>query len=202
MLELMRTVRIWPHRVAGEGHFIALLRNDGRAAAANAELWPTRGWRAGVRKSPAHTRANGFDPAPPDVAAAWEAFARQTLATAPAGRLLRKGEQVYLAPEHMPDLGALQVVRVGLWLGTLKPGRFEPSHALALALLPGDARHSIALPDAAVERYLRGETFADAGPDGWALVAINGWPLGWGRRVGGVVKNFYPKGLRRVGSAT
>ena len=47
--------------------------------------------------------------------------------------------------------------------------------------------------------YLRGETLEAAGPDGWALVAVDDWPLGWGRRVGGIVKNFYPKGLRLMG---
>jgi NOL1/NOP2/fmu family ribosome biogenesis protein len=29
------------------------------------------------------------------------------------------------------------------------------------------------------------------------LVCVDGFPLGWGKRVGSVVKNHYPRGLRR-----
>jgi hypothetical protein len=36
------------------------------------------------------------------------------------------------------------------------------------------------------------------GPGGWTVVAWNGWPLGWGRAVGGSLKNHYPKGLRTM----
>jgi NOL1/NOP2/fmu family ribosome biogenesis protein len=98
----------------------------------------------------------------------------------------------------VPPLRGLRVVRPGLWLGTSKPGRFEPSHALALALQAGDVRSMLQLDEAAASRYLRGETLLSPGPDGWSLVMIDDWPLGWGRRVGGRVKNFYPKGLRSV----
>lgn len=91
------------------------------------------------------------------------------------------------------------MVRPGLWLGTSKPGRFEPSHALALAIAPIEAQLQVTLSGPEVERYLRGETLTSASPNGWVLITIDGWSLGWGRRVGSVVKNFYPKGLRWTG---
>jgi NOL1/NOP2/fmu family ribosome biogenesis protein len=34
------------------------------------------------------------------------------------------------------------------------------------------------------------------GEDGWTLAAVDGFPLGWGKRVAGVLKNHYPRGLR------
>ncbi|MDQ5853140.1 MAG: RsmF rRNA methyltransferase first C-terminal domain-containing protein, partial [Chloroflexota bacterium] len=116
----------------------------------------------------------------------------------PDERLLSHRDQVYLAPDTLPDLGTLRVVRPGLWLGTVKPNRFEPSHALALALSSWEAATTVALRDSEVERYLHGETLQSTGPDGWVLATVDGWPFGWGRRVGGIVKNFYPKGLRRM----
>ena len=35
------------------------------------------------------------------------------------------------------------------------------------------------------------------GPDGWTLVAVDGFGLGWGKRAGGRLKNHYPHALRR-----
>ncbi len=50
--------------------------------------------------------------------------------------------------------------------------------------------------DTRVLRYLRGDVLEAAGDDGWLLVTVAGFALGWGKRKGGVVKNAYPKGLR------
>ena len=46
------------------------------------------------------------------------------------------GEQLYALHGDCPDLSGLTVMRAGLHLGTIKKGRFEPSHALALAITP------------------------------------------------------------------
>ena len=71
-----------------------------------------------------------------------------------------------------------------------------PAHALALELRAEDARETLALPISIeqVEAYLRGETLESPGPAGWVLVTVAGYPLGWGKRVGGVVKNHRPRG--------
>jgi NOL1/NOP2/fmu family ribosome biogenesis protein len=78
--------------------------------------------------------------------------------------------------------------------------RFEPSHALALALLPEFARQSVSLAthDPALAAYLRGESFRSAGEAGWVLLCVDGYPLGWGKRVAGIMKSHYPRGLRWV----
>lgn len=190
--DLTRAARLWPHWVEGEGHFIALLRNGER---------PRRSAWFGRDDSRRQKRGGRQNDRVADSSqaalAAWQAFERQALTlTFPASRLTAHNDQIYFAPEGLPDLNGLRVVRSGLWLGTARPGRFEPSHALALALLPDEARQVVSLNVDQAMRYLRGETFPGDGPDGWVLIAVNGWPLGWGRRVGGLVKNFYPKGLR------
>jgi NOL1/NOP2/sun family putative RNA methylase len=192
--DLSKTIRLWPHRLRGEGHFVALLRNGAAPdrvfrPAAVVERVVDR-----VRRRPDRVPRAGEEQAVLD---AWTAFARETLAyDLPDGQLVVRGDHVWLQPRDLPNLGNVRVVRSGLWLGTAKPGRFEPSHALALALQPGDARSELKLHVDGAHRYLRGETLPHDGPDGWTLVTIDGWPLGWGRSVRGVVKNFYPKGLR------
>ena len=51
-----------------------------------------------------------------------------------------------------------------------------------------------------MQKYLRGDTLIRAQsetPDGLAAVTAEGYILGWGQTLGGVVKNMYPKGWRR-----
>lgn len=108
------------------------------------------------------------------------------------------GSYLYALPPGLPDLTGLRYLHPGWWLGTIKKDRFEPSHALALGLRPEDARRVLDLPADAAElaAYLRGETLPGPGEDGWTLVAGDGFPLGWGKRVAGRLKSHYPKGLR------
>jgi NOL1/NOP2/fmu family ribosome biogenesis protein len=81
-------------------------------------------------------------------------------------------------------------------LGTFKKERFEPAHPLALYLRPGQAQSFLDLRSDSREMaaYLRGEGLPSEGTPGWTLVTADGWPLGWGKRVQGVVKNHYPRG--------
>ena len=125
-------------------------------------------------------------------------FAKETLRVTPGGKLIRFGEQLYLAPEEMPSTKGLKVLRPGLHLGTMKKNRFEPSHALALALTPADVLHSydMAGDSSEVRAYLNGQTLAADGEKGWYLMTVDGYSIGWGKLAGGMIKNHYPKGLR------
>lgn len=178
---LERAVRLFPHRLTGDGHFVCLMRR--LSAEPEAEKY-----RKMDDRSAPLTRAQLTD---------WRAFCEAVLTVEfPAERLRRRGERLYLVPEEMPDFGRLRLIHPGIWLGTLKTGRFEPAHPLALYLRPGQARRTLDLPADSRElaAYLRGEPLISAGAAGWLLVTADGWPLGWGKRVQGVVKNHYPKG--------
>jgi len=111
-------------------------------------------------------------------------------------RLVVRGERLYLTPEEMPDLGGLRLVHPGVWLGTFKKGRFEPAHPLALYLKAGAVKNALDFKpgDSRLAAYLRGETLDSPGEPGWVLVCVDGFGLGWGKRVQGVVKNHYPHG--------
>jgi NOL1/NOP2/fmu family ribosome biogenesis protein len=101
----------------------------------------------------------------------------------------------------LPDFGSLCVLHPGVWQGTFKKERFEPAHQLALFLQPGQAKHVLDLPSAQpggkhspLQAYLSGETIPSDGAPGWTLVTVDGWPLGWGKRVQGTLKNHYTHG--------
>ena len=96
----------------------------------------------------------------------------------------------------MPDIKGICVVRAGLALGEVKKGRFEPAHALALWLNESVPSVSFPAESAQIRAYLHGET-VEAAVKGWCVVKVDGYSLGWAKGDGKVLKNHYPKGLRR-----
>ena len=194
---LAKTVRIWPHRTDGEGHYIAVLRKKGIPETVK-------------RRMPVYLKDK-------KLLADVVTFCQETFRE-PETWMKRKewilfGEQLYLLPPQMPDFDRLRVLRPGLQLGTLKKNRFEPSHALALALKAGEVRRSrnFTAESETAAAYLRGEALSEElfEPEkseekgekkpakGWTLMTVDGYSIGWAKLTGGVLKNHYPKGLRR-----
>lgn len=193
------TLRLWPHLVEGEGHFAAVLQKEGEAAEGVETDEPARiaagGFAEGYSLEKIKKQKEMAD---------FLTFCKENLKLDPEDRegtiFLRFGEQIYLAPEYMPSLKGLKVLRPGLHLGTLKKNRFEPSHALALALQPTEAVHvcNLSSGEDVVHAYLNGQTFPAEGEKGWYLICVDGFSIGWGKLAGGMMKNHYPKGLRKA----
>ncbi len=164
--------RLWPHKLLGEGHFLAVLRKDG------AEL--PQGAAGAGEKLPS----------------GWLEFARELGIALPEGKATVFGESVYWSPTLLPPLHGLRVLRPGLELGALKNGRFVPAHALALWCdhCARSVRYSADSDE--IRRYLHGETLPGT-QKGWMQVQVDGYGIGWGKGDGQIIKNHYPKGLRR-----
>lgn len=181
--ELRKTLRLWPHKIKGEGHYAAVLVKEGKLTEGY-EPFPLSGFQKGVSE-----KELGEYPE----------FAKEFLKTKLFGNYMKFGDNIYLIPENMPNLKGLKVLRPGLHLGTLKKNRFEPSHALALALSPNDVVLSWNLDstEELASAYLNGQTFPAEGKKGWYVICVDGFSMGWGKLAGGVMKNHYPKGLRK-----
>ena len=195
--ELSATIRLWPHKLRGEGHYVAVLRKEGTLADGGSGLLKN-GYENGITAGDSKSAAAGI---PEYLAFAGETFVGDALEKY-AGRecrYLKFGEQLYRIPEGMPSVKGLKVLRPGLHLGTAKKGRFEPSHALALTLHAADVLHTMDLPSDGreIRGYLNGETFPAQGEKGWYLITVDGYSTGWGKLAGGIMKNHYPKGLRK-----
>lgn len=194
---LADTIRLWPHHLKGEGHYLAVLRKEG-VLRSGAPGDCRNGQEQGIPERDLKTPGKGC--------LEYLEFAAETLrmgepekAEKWKGRYLRFGDQLYLVPEGMPSVKGLKVLRPGLHLGTVKKNRFEPAHALALAMGPEDAVHTVDLAENSreIRSYLKGETFPAEGEKGWYLVTVDGYSIGWGKLAGGIMKNHYPKGLRK-----
>jgi NOL1/NOP2/fmu family ribosome biogenesis protein len=81
-------------------------------------------------------------------------------------------------------------------LGEVKKGRFEPAHALALWLKDCGNTVSFPVDSTQIKAYMHGDV-VPCDRRGWCLVQVDGYSLGWGKGDGSVLKNHYPKGLRR-----
>ncbi|MBR4724461.1 MAG: RsmB/NOP family class I SAM-dependent RNA methyltransferase [Lachnospiraceae bacterium] len=180
--EAAYALRIYPHRVEGEGHFIALFRkSESSNELTNAENGRSKGVKLGGQAAEFMKRI-GFD--------------------VPQERLVIRDNRLYLLPEHMPSLDGLRILRSGLLLGEIRQDRFEPSQALACALKAEEYDNILDLDPEGQEviRYLKCESLDEIrdAADGYVLVTCKGFPLGWGKLSGGRLKNKYLPGWRMM----
>ena len=178
--DLKNCVRIWPHKMNGEGHFIALLHKKGET----------------VSQTEKHKKEK---PLP----ALLQEFMKDCSYPIDGNDIEIQEDRVYLMPEGIKGIKGLRFLRSGLLLGTLTKDRFEPSQAFAMVLKKDQYKAVIDLPamDHRVIRYLKGETIeVDDLPlkrqKGWQLVCVDGFPLGWGKLVNGSLRNKYLPGWR------
>lgn len=196
--------RFWPHKVDGEGHFVAkLVRRGSVDTDLKADRKTKKNKNSKNRKNetkPALTKENMkllsefLDEAISEDMAAW----------IKNSRLVMFGEQLYRLPDMEVDIKGLKVQRAGLHIGEFKKQRFEPSHSLALALKISEAKNVVKLTwdDPQTTGFFNGQSVMLSDEQtaeckkGWALVCVDGYPAGWGKVNGAQVKNHYPKGLR------
>ena len=185
-------VHLYPHEIRGEGHFVSLLRKapDAPGAPENEEK-PRRAVKPARGRGEQAKKAQQPAIAVPDVLAPGVSF----------DRLHAAGGSLWALPEGLDDLSrldGLRVLRTGLLLAHAEGRRAEPDHALAMALTPCEAARTAELDEAQALAYQAGETLelGDLEP-GYTLLTLRGVSLGFGKQAGGVMKNHYPKGLRR-----
>lgn len=204
--ELSKCVRIFPHKMEGEGHFLALLKKKGAHCGLHQKTARTSG-------KPSKEEEKILMEFLKDVSMDWS-----------MEQIEVRAGQVYFVPEMLQLKGRIPFLRNGLYLGEIKKNRFEPSQSFAMALkgpaMTSDSREkslgedeglgeyasyvNFDYSDERVRRYLCGETvevddLSPARPKGWQLVCVNGYPLGWGKLVNGTLKNKYHPGWRMQG---
>lgn len=196
--------RFWPHKVDGEGHFVAKLVRRG---CVDTELKADRKTK---KNKNSKNRKNETKPAlTKENMKLLSEFLDETISEDMAAwiknsRLVMFGEQLYRLPDMEVDIKGLKVQRAGLHIGEFKKQRFEPSHSLALALKISEAKNVVKLTwdDPQTTGFFNGQSVMLSDEQtaeckkGWALVCVDGYPAGWGKVNGAQVKNHYPKGLR------
>ena len=166
--DLSGAKRIFPYKSKGEGHFVALFHK-----------------KSGGEKQHFKTYTSKNEDA-------FRSFEKEYLNTKLKGHILDFGDKLFMLPFEV-DIDKIKTISAGLFLGVCKKGRFEPSHALCLALSAQDFKNTIQTDEP--EKFFRGETLS-CEKKGWTAVLYNGFPIGWGKASDGILKNHFPKYLR------
>ena len=173
-------VRLWPHKIKGEGHFVALLQKQGEESISIFSNKSKQAENKEEEKEKFHE---------------YTLFIKKSIKDPSflQGNLQMNGNQLLLLPEGIPSLKGLHILRSGWYLGDLKKNRFEPSQAFAMGLLKKNVCQVIdfSIDNPQVIRYLKGETLPVQGESGWNLVCVESYPLGWGKLQNGRLKNKY-----------
>ena len=214
--------RFWPHKVDGEGHFVAKLVRRGsvnefdadyEVCEENCNKVEDTGLKADRKTKKNKNNKNRKNETKTALTKEnmklLSEFLDETVSEDMAewiinGKLVMFGDQLYRLPDIDVDLKGIKVQRAGLHIGEFKKQRFEPSHSLALALKQSEAQNVVKLTcdDPQTTGFFNGQSVmlsdgqAAECKKGWALVCVDGYPAGWGKVNGAQVKNHYPKGLR------
>lgn len=176
--DIVKSARIWPHMVEGEGHYICLVKKTGISDnSSNYGDYPIK--RCKLPKEA-------------------EDFLDSLNKYFDKSRLEISGDKLYYIPDTFPGVKGLRILRCGLYLGEIKKNRFEPSQSLAMNLSKHDYYNIVDFKadDSRVTKYLKGETIEVDGANDWALVCVDSYPLGWGKINNGILKNKYLPGWR------
>jgi NOL1/NOP2/sun family putative RNA methylase len=181
--ELSKCVRIWPHKMEGEGHFMALLHKKGDV--------PSK-----------ESSENNYKTSKADLDIL-EEFLQNVSMDLDRSLIEVKEQNVYYMPKYVKSMKGIRFLRTGLLLGEIKKNRFEPSQAFAMALKSNQFASTLnfSAQDTRVIKYLKGETLdvSDIQVNhkaGWQLVCVENYPLGWAKLNNGSLKNKYYPGWR------
>lgn len=172
-------IRLWPHRIDGEGHFAALLLKTGGKETKYSRNIESRDAQKAMQLLKKDAFRGDFE-----------------------GVLNLDGDQLSLLPADAPDICLLsgkgiRLLRAGLPLCKVGKGFVVPDHALAMAMKSADAMRAFEMDEKTAVRYMEGEEISADTEKGWTLMTYKNMPLGWGKASQGAVKNHLPKGLRR-----
>lgn len=161
-------VKLFPHRIKGEGHFVCLLQKGNI--------------QSKEKKQHKQVKSN-ID------------FINSLNKEFKDGEFLDINENTYFVKPF--DVKYIRTLRSGLLLGKNTSHGFEPSQQLALNLKDREYDNILSLDinDIRVDKYLKGETIEiDLKYKGLVLVCIDKYPLGFGKASNGLLKNKIDKG--------
>lgn len=175
-IDMDEAIRLYPHKLQGEGHFVALVKKDTPKTVT-------------VKKK--HVSKIDSKEA--------EEFIKLIKRDFDDGYFEIINNNLYFIPEYDFEKKGLRILRSGLLMGEIKKHSFEPSMALALNLKMNEFKNviNLSVDDKRVISYLKGETISvPEAKDGWVLVCVNGYSLGFGKMQSGIMKNKYAKEWR------
>lgn len=179
-----QTFRFFPHRLTGEGMFMAVARKAGLATSRRRIPKARRKAMEAVDKRSVQELSR------------WVKDSSQM-------RFFAAGETLYgCRAEHYDEVealaGSLAVIYSGVAMGQIFKGKLKPDGALALyAGVNHDAVACCEVDEESALKFLRKQDMDAAQfSEGVNMVLYGGRPLGFVKRVGARINNMYPNSLR------
>ena len=219
--EVEKCIRIWPHKNKGEGHFLAKLVKDGEYPILpqndnenfGPDLKTTTDFQIGIKnkknkKSKNLDRKGGQNRKTFGKEEVIQYISKLLPSSVLAERvgideLYTTSDSIYLLPSGIGSafLKGIHIIRPGLCLADICKDRLEPSHSLAMAVNSDEVTSFYDMSVEEAYKFMRGETIniqlSDVPNGEWVLMTVGNISLGWAKYVNGILKNHYPKGLRR-----
>ncbi len=166
------TGRLYPDKIRGEGHFVALLQRINSVEESNNKM-PLRALNRKEKESVEQFLSN----------------------LNIAVNSYMYNNSIVIPPHIIPPI-TKQITVAGVKVGEIDK-RLMPHHQFFSAYGVYFKRKIDFQPDSnELKRYLRGEEIETTLPDGWAVVTVCGCPIGGIKVSSCRAKNHYPKGLR------
>ncbi len=174
--------RIFPHLVDGEGHFLCLLKRKNQNQDTN-----------NFSNNQKVNKNKKLD----EMVVIFQQFASENINKSFEGKFVNYEDSLFLVNTGFIDLNKVRTVRSGFYLGEVKNNKFKPSQNLASALKPNDFKNVICLEvdDVLLAKFLKGETIFYDCPDGYVLVCLSNFPIGFGISKDKKVKNKIGKSM-------
>ncbi len=177
--ELNGALRLWPHCIKGEGHFLCLMHKK------YGENFESNLIQVKNKIKDFKLLAD---------------FISKNTYISLDEYIFMNDDKFYLINPNMPNHDKLRTLRTGLLLGTIQHNKFKPSHALAIAYQSHMFKNIINFSnnDINVIKYLKGETLEGDYKKGEYIVCVDNFPLGWIKSNNGNLKNQYPASWRKI----
>ena len=172
-IDMPEVVRLYPHKVRGEGQFVAVLKKRGEN-----NLMPARSQKLKNDKNATEFIKNNLN--------------------IQLNIKNYKNFSYYVLDEDMIKQG-VNYLSVGVKVGEMRGNSFVPDHFLFSAFGKFfNQKLNLKVSDERVEKYVKGEEISTSLREGYGALLIENCPLGGFKITKNGFKNRYPKGLRRL----
>ncbi|SFD74908.1 NOL1/NOP2/sun family putative RNA methylase [Sharpea azabuensis] len=177
-VDMPEAIRCYPHRYQGEGQFMALLKK--------CDDEDKHKYKS-IKPKISHEALNIVTK-----------FYQDNLNVNVPAHLYENNGHIYKIMPQFPDLGKIQILRRGLYLGEVRKNYFIPSYSLALSLKKEDFKHYYDFPNDSeeIKKWIHGEALPARNGKGFGGILVDGYPLSFYKE-SNAIKNLFPKGLRR-----
>ncbi len=124
-------------------------------------------------------------------------FEKTNMTTKLSGKFIKHENSLFLVHDNFVDLKKTRTMRSGFLLGDIKNNKFKPSQNLAKSLSIKTFKNILNFDknDENVLKYLKGETIDKLCNDGYVLICVDNFPLGFGLCRNNKIKNKLSKSM-------